>query len=87
MKKKKKKEMIRYTSIFFLIWGVSMFWIGFHNTDQAVNTIRITDCNEESYAEKTLGGLTWTIEEAYLNGLNMMITGLIISIIGGVMLK
>ncbi len=67
------------------VYGLSMFWSGFHTFDMAQNLIFIRDdvtidllkqnisFSMGTYLETTTKGYKWTLEETYINGVKKIL--------------
>ncbi len=98
-KEQKKKIMKRINGVIFLlalatfIWGINSFWIGFHNVDLCHNEISIQNQLSEHLRtinksfilreRKVFSDDVWSLKDCYLSGLQGIIAGFYISIIGG----
>jgi len=75
------------------VYGLSLFWNGFHSFDSAQNMIFIRDditidllkqnisYDMGIYFETTTKGGKWTLEETYVNGVNKILVSINIIVI------
>lgn len=104
MKKKINEKLLKETinsfsfliSLAILIYGVNVFWIGFHNIDLCHNEISIQNQLSEDLRsinksfiiveKRVFDGEIWSLKDCYLNGLKGIIEGFYISLIGAFLL-
>jgi len=69
-------------SLIILIFGISVFWTGFHNVDICHNERIIGLKTGYELKERTLNKGIWSLSDCYLTGLDMLSKGLYISLVG-----
>ena len=73
-------EIAFMLSLFFLVFGMYAFFIGFHNIDLCRNEkILSYECDLE-IMETTNKGTVWDLDTCYVHGLRQIIKGFFISI-------
>ncbi len=103
MKKKINKKLMKIIiefsfliSLLILIYGLNLFWVGFHNVDICHNEIVIQNMLSESLRsinksfiiqeQKVFDGSIWSLSDCYLLGLKGIIEGFYVSIVGAFLL-
>jgi len=87
MKKPKENlSVIIVILVVALLFSLSYFWVGLHNTDHCHN-LELLNCEHElGLSERTVTGDIWTAEECYLTGLSQLIVGAVASVMIGIAL-
>lgn len=92
--KKNKDSILFLIGLSIAISGIYAFYIGFHNFDSAQNMIFIRDdiisglLREDidfdvgPYTEQTSGGQYIRLEDAYMMGVNQILTSILFLIVG-----
>ena len=76
------RKIILISCFIFLLWSISLFWIGFHNIDICVNEMNIENTFNISLLEIKLNGKIWSLSDCYLNGLEKIVIGFKLGLIG-----
>ncbi len=88
---------IEVVALIILIYGLNVFWIGFHNVDLCHNEMIIQDIVNKKFNKlnvsnfiiretKVYDGEIWGLSDCYRLGLKGMIQGFYISIVGAFIL-
>lgn len=68
--------------IVFLSGGIGLFFIGFHNMDQGQNLKYINCDSGREYVDYVNKDTYWTPNQTYMQGVNSLIIGFILSLLG-----
>ena len=86
MKSKENLPLILVSLIVSLVFSLSYFWGGLHNTDHCHNLELLNSEYGLDLGEKTITGDLWTAQECYLSGLRQLIIGALASVMIGIAL-
>lgn len=66
-----------------MIYGIQLFWIGFHNIDVCHNEKVIALTLDVDIKETKIdSGELWSLDDCYLSGLKTLIYGFYVSMLG-----
>lgn len=83
-----QKTIIILLGLVYILSGDMAFWTGFHNIDYSRNFLKIAYINGldyDSWGDQNLGGNIVDFDQVYVNGLENMIMGFYIMMIGMLM--
>lgn len=74
--------IVNKISLVFLVIGLSMFFIGFHNVDGAYNLHYINYKTGMTFVESNTYGKIIQADNLYLQGIQLLFTGMFVTTIG-----
>jgi len=83
LNKELKKHLI-LISFLIIIFGLHLFWTGFHNIDVAWNEERISLKLNINFQERTLDNKIMSLPDVHIVGLRKIILGIYITLFGGI---